>query len=190
MNRECKGGGIWFFDSTTGARSVDAMKNTIINSSTYDELDFDVVFIDQISLVSGAKGNEKRFQLDDTAIRLKTEICEDMGIPVFSPLQYSKGALKTGGGEETIAEAYSLFHHASLLISLNQTEEEKARGLMRISCSGRNNDYNGEVVILQNLTMGRFILDSRWKRDIPNYNDVVLDGNFDEDDEDELEDIE
>ena len=189
MNRQCNGGGIWFFDSTTGARSVDAMKNTIINSSTYDDLDFDVAFIDQISLISGAKGKEKRFQLDDTAIRLKTEICEDMGIPVFSPIQYSKQALKIGGGEDTIAEAYSLFHHASLLISLNQTDEEKARGIMRIGCSGRNNDYSGEIVLLQNLTMGRFILDSRWKRDIPNYNDILCNEVFTEEDEDDLQDL-
>jgi len=187
LNNQSKFGEIHFYDSTTGGRTVDAIKNTIQNESEYNDLDFDFIIIDQISLVAGGRGKEKRHQLEDIAIRLKTEICSDMQIPVLTPVQFNKSALKTGGGEDTIAESYALFHNASILISLNRTKEESARGLLRISASGRNNDYSGEVLLLQNLTMGRFILDSRWLSEVPNYNDIVA--NWDENDNKEVAEI-
>lgn len=189
IDRQCRGGEIHVFDATTSGRSIDSIKSTLLNEEEYTGRKFDFIIVDQISLVSGGRGKEKRHQLDDIAIRLKTEVCSDMGIPVMTPVQFSKQGLKSDGGEDTIAEAYSLFHHASILISLNQTKEEKERGIMRISCSGRNNDYSGEVVLLQNLSMGRFILDSRWKKDIGNYNDIICQSGFSEEDIDELEDI-
>jgi len=108
---------------------------------------------------------------------------------VLAPIQFAKSGLKTGGSEETIAESYSLFHHASLLLSLNQTNEEKERGIMRISASGRNEEYFGEVVTLQNFLFGRAIIDSRWKKDIPNYSTVICDNNYDEEDIADLEDL-
>lgn len=189
FDKQCGGGSFHLLDTTTGGSSIDSIKNTIINKSQYENVDFDVIFIDQISLVSGANGKEVRHQLNDTAVRLKRELCEEMGLAVFSPLQFSKQAIKTGGDETTIGESYGLFHHATILINLNQTKEEKERGIMRISASGRSEEYMGEVVSLQNFTIGRPILDNAWKKDVPNYNDVICSGDFNEKEIQDLEDI-
>ena len=190
MNRQCGKGGIWFYDSTTSGRTVDAIKNTIINSSTYDDRDYDLIIIDQLSLIQGKTGIPKRLILDDIAIRLKTEICEEMQLPVVTPLQYNaRAATNHQGGQFTLNEASSLFHHASLLINLNSSDSEKERGIMRVSASGRHNNYDGECVILQNLDMGKYVIDSRWKRDIPNMKDVLCENEYNEEDEKELEEI-
>jgi len=190
MDRQCGNGGIWFYDSTTGGRTIDAIKNTIITASEHEGNDFDIVLIDQLSLIQGGRGNQKRLQLDDIAVRLKSEICEEMQIPVVTPLQFNKEASKTNqGGAFNLNEASSLFHHASLLININNSFEERDRGIARITCEGRHNNYSGEVVILQNMDMGRYVLDSRWKRDIPNYNEVICESSYSEEDLEDLEDV-
>jgi KaiC/GvpD/RAD55 family RecA-like ATPase len=189
FDRQCNPGEFHLLDTTSGGSSIDSIKNTIINKSQYEGVDFDVIVIDQLSLISGAKGTEKRHQYGDTAVRIKRELCEEMGLVVFAPIQFSKQGLKIGGSEQTIAESYELFHHASLLLSLNQTDAEKDRGIMRISGSGRNDEYSGEIVSLQNFTIGRPIIDSRWKKDIPNYNEVICEAGYSEEDLQDLEDI-
>lgn len=190
QNRQNEKGGIWVFDSTKSGRTIDDIKNTVINSSEYSDLDFDLLLIDQLSLIQGGRGKEKRHILDDIALRLKTEICEDMQLPVITPIQHNKEAAKTHSGDEyNLNESFSIFHHSSLLINLNRSKEEREKGLMRVSCSGRHNNYTGEVVVPQCLDIGRFVLDSRWKKDIPNYNDVLCMDVFDEDDLIDLEDV-
>jgi len=62
FDRQCKPGQFLFFDTITGGSSIDAMKTTIINASQNDGIDLDVIVIDQLSLISGAKGKEKRNQ--------------------------------------------------------------------------------------------------------------------------------
>ena len=190
FNKQCEGGELHIFDTTTCGSTLDSIKTTIINEELYNGRKFDLIVIDQISLISGGKGKERRHQLGDISARIKREICETLHIPVIAPVQFSKGALKTSsGGQDTIAESYEIFHHSSILISLNSKGEEKEKGLMRITCSGRRHSYLGEIIALQSLSMGRPIMDTRFKRDIPNYNDVVLTDNFTDDDELDLEDI-
>jgi replicative DNA helicase len=184
-------GKLMVYDGTTSGNTVEAIKNTIINAEEYEGIKFDVIFIDQLNLIKTFGVREKRHQLDNIALEIKREIAQDLNLLVFSPVQYNRDSIKNDTNDESsISEAYSLFSHASLLISLNQNKEERERGLMRITCSGRHSRYSGVVLVLQCLDKGRAIMDSRWIRDVANYNDVVLNSDFNEEDEEDLLDKE
>ena len=130
---------------------------------------------------------EKRHALDNIALDLKRDIAQEMNMLVFSPVQYSKESINKDIRDEShISEAYSLFSHASLLVSLNQTKEERERGLLRITCSGRHDKYFGTVLALQCLDKGRSIIDSRWATEVPNYSDIICDMSFSDEDEKEI----
>lgn len=184
MSRECRGD-LVIYDATTGGNSVSAIKTTLMNASEYDGIDFDVVIVDQLNLLKPSGGlKEKRHQLDSIAIDLKREIAQGMNTLVITPVQYNRSALnKDTNGEEAIQEAYSLFSHASLLISINRTEEEREKGVTRITCTGRHADYSGTVVCLHCLDKGDPLLDSRWLSQIPNFSDIVSGVGFPDEDE-------
>jgi len=65
FNKQINGGELFIFDTTTGGASLDAMKDTIINLSEYDDTDLDLIIIDQLSLISEGKGKERRHQLGE-----------------------------------------------------------------------------------------------------------------------------
>jgi len=190
FRKESGNGKLMVYDGTTSGNTVEAIKNTILNAEEYDGIKFDVIFIDQLNLIKTFGTKEKRHALDNIALEIKREIAQDLNLLVFSPVQYNREALKHDTNDESsISEAYSLFSHASLLISLNQTKEEREKGLLRITCSGRHSKYSGSVLVLQCLDKGRAIMDSRWLNTVSNYNDVLHNTEFDEDDLTELEDL-
>ena len=64
-----------------------------------------------------------------------------------------------------VAEDTRKLNHVDLLFALNQTAEEKKRGIMRVSTSvHRHEDFNpyAQVTVLQNLFTGQTLLDSEW----------------------------
>jgi hypothetical protein len=184
------GGRLVIYDATTSGNTVASVKNTLINAEELEGIKFDVIFIDQLNLLKTFNKGEKRHQLDAIALDIKRDIAQELNMLVFSPLQYNRLALKQDTNDESsISEAYSLYSHASLLISLNQTKEEREKGLLRITCSGRNDKYSGVCLVLQCLDKGRAVLDSKWLKSVPNYDEIICNTEFGEEDEIELEDI-
>lgn len=189
MFKQQYAGNLVVYDGTTSGNTVASIKNTLINAEELEGIAYDVVFVDQLNLIKTFGVKEKRHALDNIALDLKRDIAQEMNMLVFSPVQYNKESLKKDIRDESnISESYSLFSHASLLVSLNQTKEERETGLLRITCSGRHDKYFGTILALQCLDKGRAILDNRWIKEVPNYSDVVCDMSFGEEDEKELED--
>jgi hypothetical protein len=60
---------------------------------------------------------------------------------------------------------------------------------MRATASGRHGNYNGTCLMLQSLDLGKAVLESRWLKDVPNYNDIICNTEFTEEDEADLEDV-
>jgi len=188
--QQSKSGKLVVYDATTTGNTVGAIKNAIVTAEEFHDFKYQVIFVDQLNLLKTYGISEKRHQLDAVALELKREIAQDLNKLVFSPVQYNRASLKQDTNDESsISESYSIYTHCSLLISLNQTKSERERGLLRISCSGRHSNYSGMVLALQCLDLGRAVMDSKWLKNVPNYKDIILDGTFGEDDEQDLEDI-
>jgi len=78
--------------------------------------------------------------------------------------------LKKDGDAYNIGEDKRKLHHVSGMYILNQTENEKKLGMMRIKATAtRFSSYTelDEVTVLYNFSAGRTYIDSRWRSDIP-----------------------
>lgn len=183
-------GRLVIYDNTSAGNTINAIKNTILTAEEMEGIKYDVVIIDQLNLIKSFSKGEKRHQLDSIALDLKREIAQELNTLVISPIQYNRASLqKDTNDESSISEAYSLFTHCSLLISLNQSKLEKEKGIMRITATGRHSFHSGAVVVLQCLDVGKAIIDSRWLKDVPNYNDVTCNQEFGDEDEMDLNEV-
>lgn len=180
-------GRLFLFDHANGRKMSD-IKATIRRIEKYEELKIDVVIIDYDALVeseSGFRGQswEKEAMTWSNA---KTMLAQDCDSLVIMASQYGKaGAKNENYLHPTDAQGSSAkFNHVSHWVSLRQTPLEKKAGLMRLSCLGRHGHFheNDHVVVTQCLAIARPIMDARWRHEIPNYEDYLL--NFaDESDE-------
>lgn len=184
------GGKLTVFDITTSGNTLNSIVKTEENEERYNNNISDVIIIDSIYLCADGKGEKEYQRYSNLHWRSKQLLGEKMSKCVISPYQFSKSALQSGDGNETnLANSYEVFAHCSATVFLNASDDELEKGVIRAKASGRDWNYNGEVIICRCLDIARGIISSEWRKNIPNYNEFIK-GDLEEmtaDDENELQ---
>ena len=172
LKKQIRAGGLKLFDLTTGGSTVSDIKNTLENMEHFENWMADIVIVDYADILEPESDapSDHRNRLNHTWLSLK-KMAQKKNILIITASQMGRGTLSKDAELTDIAEDIRKFAHVSHWINLNQNKEEKEKGMLRISVSGRHDAFNPnqEVVILQCLSIGRFILDARWKKDVPYY---------------------
>lgn len=171
LKKIVRGGGYRLFDSSTGGDTVESIEYTLNSLEYFDDYLVDVLIIDYADILQPGKNSPKdyRNQINSIWLALK-KLAQKRNILIVTASQMGREMLKKDGDESDIAEDIRKFAHVSHWINLNQNKKEKDKGIMRVRISGRHDEFrNDDVVCLSCLAIGRPVVDSRWKKDIPNY---------------------
>lgn len=130
----------------------------------YEGYSPDVVIVDYADIVKPSKGtgNEYRHQINDIWMKLRS-IAQNRNILVVTASQTNRGGMSGEITRENIAEDMRKIAHASILVALNQNKKERTAGVMRLETLASRDETESfdQAVVLQNLGIGRFYLDSR-----------------------------
>ena len=131
----------------------------------------DVIILDYANYME-AKGHDQRDKINNIWLGLK-DWAKQYNCAVWTASHLNSDALKKDGEAVNVGEDRRILNHVSGMYILNQTEEEKKSGIMRVKATAtRFGEYTSldEVVVLYSYGEGRTYIDSRWKADVPLYN--------------------
>jgi hypothetical protein len=154
--------------------TLEALEEELLKLEYYEGFVPDVIIIDYADIIQG-KGYDARDRVNNIWVGLKTW-AKKYHCAVITASHLSGEALKKDGEAYNIGEDKRKLHHVSGMYILNQTEEEKRNGIMRIKATAtRFSSYTelDEVVVLYNFSAGRTYIDSRWRKEIPEYTSEV-----------------
>jgi len=163
IDRLCRGGRLHLACFPTHALSVDDCEIYLDNLEYYENFIGDVIIFDYAKLmISKDKKLEFRHRIDDIWQGLRS-LAQKRHVLVVSA---DHAATKTIGkrikqGQQQ--EDNRLINHVVQLFGLNQTEEEKAKGVMIVNIlASRFEDFNpkDEITVLECKKIGRPYLDS------------------------------
>lgn len=95
---------------------------------------------------------------------------------VVGPSHTNRATAKGEGSDADVSESFQKLQHVTKTIFLNRTKAEAEAGIIRCSTETLRDGptRNDQVVVLQNLTINRPYLDSRWLREV--HSDLVYSG--------------
>ncbi len=127
----------------------------------------DVIVIDYMDILDdepGVRGNTEFRHKDDAKWKMAKKLAQDWDCLLFSASQGTRASHKKGSLDtDDISENKRRLAHVNFMGALNQTPDEKRRGILRIGTilqrSGAS-DPMDEVALLQCLERGRAVVDS------------------------------
>lgn len=131
----------------------------------------DIIVIDYAGIVKPERTFIKDYMALDTIWKGLSELSEERHALVVTGSQLERGSLKKDAGDADVAGLAGWIGQAAdvdLEFVLNQTPEEKARGVIRLNkLVDRNNDFNVKdtCYVLQHLGIGQAIIDSEIVRE-------------------------
>lgn len=151
----------------TDTLTLSELKDELENLEFYENFVPDVVIVDYADIMVGNRRKEKRFELDEIWKGLRG-IATDRNIVVITASQTSKGTMNNDAGAGDVAEHFGKNSHVTKGIFLNQTDEEKENGILRVNCSINREGatVNSQVIVLQGLSIGRMYLDSKFRKKV------------------------
>jgi len=124
----------------------------------------DVIVIDYADILAPeAKSIDRRSQIDETWKMLKNMAATKHCLVVTASQSTRDSIKKKSVSQIDTAEDIRKLAHVDLMLSLNQTKEEKRQHVMRIGIiAEREDEYNedDQVMVLQQLSLGQVCLDS------------------------------
>jgi replicative DNA helicase len=147
--------------------TVKEVINYIDNLEYFENWIPDVVVIDYADLIGSRLKGEVRHQLDDIWSNLRRFALE-RNICIVTASQSGRASANADATEETIAEDIRKIAHVTKMIAINGTKEERAAGLRRLAMLAERDDSMvfDHVYVTNCLDIGRFALDSRFKKDV------------------------
>jgi len=149
---------------------IDAL---LVSLEYLEDFKPDVIVIDYANLLRVTKYTDNRDKVNTIWTGLK-RMAKHWHCAVITASHMSGDALKKDAENYNIGEDKRILNHVTGLYILNQTEDEKDAKIMRIkSTATRFSRYSGndEVVCLYDFDTGRTLIDSKWKKDVPEYNE-------------------
>ena len=167
MKRLQRNSGFKLFQFPAYAATTDDIIVALDNLAHFDNFIPDVIVVDYADILAPEKGStgDYRHRLDTTWKTLR-RLAQERNCLVVTATQTNRSTLKNDVSEDKIAEDIRKLAHVSLMIGLNQTPAEKKLGVMRmVTLVNRHDEFNSrrEVVVLQQLAIGKPYIDSRWK---------------------------
>lgn len=127
-----------------------------------------VIIVDQANGVKPEYGDPSGTSSHDEVWKGLAGLSSERSALVVSPTQITRGALdKKTAKQGDVASWIGLLGHIDAAYTLNQSDQEKAEGIMRYSTMiHRHDDYNesSTCVVLQNPKFGQFYLDAHIMR--------------------------
>lgn len=151
--------------------SVEGVYDCIMSEVTKDNMVPDVVVVDYADIINPSFKTERRHQIDHTWKYLR-RMADEMHCLFVTATHTHKKTLDKDIKPNDLAEDGRKLNHVSFMWALNQDERDREMMVMRVSVLGaRFEDYrvDNQVVVTQNLAIGKPYLDSRWKKEVIHY---------------------
>lgn len=147
--------------------SVEDLSAHLDNLYYYENFVPDVIIIDYADIVKPSRQMEYRHGLDDVWKKLRRMAQERMAV-VITATQAEKSSFNGDMKETHVAEDIRKLAHVTCMVALNQSKEEKAKGVMRASqlAIREGSPVFDQAVILQCLEIGRPVIDSKFMADV------------------------
>lgn len=147
------------------------LKTMLENALLYDNDIPDLVVVDYADIMeSNLKNGELRHKLDQIWGDLAS-IANQFNIHILTASQANKQTFNRDIEQGDSAEANAKIAHISKYFAINQTLENKKQSCVRIAVmADRHSEFlqDKQAVVLQNLSCGKALLDSRWIEEVPN----------------------
>ncbi len=168
-------GDIRYISFPAYSATVDDIISQLDILEHFNNYQADVVIVDYADLIKPTKngGLEYRHQLDSIWKALRA-LAQSKNILVVTASQSNRGGLTGDLTLEHIAEDVRKLAHCSVLVALNQNKAEKEIGVMRMATLLKRDDVSGlddEAVVLQQLAIGKFYLDSKLVKEVEKIDD-------------------
>lgn len=125
----------------------------------------DIIIVDYADLLAPEFKEDRRNQIDATWKTLRG-IAQSRHVLMVTATHSSRATLKRDLDSDDITEDIRKINHVSCMFALNQRPDDKKAGIMRVKVlASRHEDFieTSEVVVLQQLSIGKPYIDSRWK---------------------------
>lgn len=164
-----RGGNIKLYTFPTRSHSVADLLVLLENLETYENWIPDVVVIDYADIMrSASQDKDERNKLNEIWLALRG-LAQLRHIAVATASQSGRETLKGKDNQASdVSEDIRKVAHVSIFSTLNQTPEENAVGIMRVSCGIRRDGRTIDdcAVVLQCLDLGVAHLQSKLSREV------------------------
>jgi hypothetical protein len=125
----------------------------------------DIAIIDYADILSPEDSREVGIEKEDKTWMALARLASERKMLVVSPTQVTRDALEAYTLQEShMSKWIGKLGHVDMMLTVNQSAEEKRRGLTRIGIIAhrhRNFDPSATIMLLQQLTLGQPNLDSQ-----------------------------
>lgn len=166
LKRWFHGGDVRFITMPRFSATIDDLIYHLDNLMYYDNYVPDVVIVDYADILKPSAfmlRDDYRHRLNDIWMRLAA-LAQERNISIWTATQTNRSGLHGDIELDSIAEEFRKIAHVSMLIAINQTEEEKAMKAIRLKALIKRDEAvsdKDEVVVLQQLQLGKFYYDSK-----------------------------
>ena len=130
----------------------------------------DMVVVDYADIMAPSEKNEYRQQLDSIWKRLRS-LAQKWHCAVITASQTNREALYSDADQQNVAEDIRKIAHVTSMVSINQTEDEKKKGIVRFKqlvIREESAEFR-QAVCLQCLDLGKMVIDSRFDDEVEGY---------------------
>jgi len=162
-----RAGQLKIFSCPTDSLTVPGLKSEL-DKQVISGFSPDIIVVDFADILADTEKNEYRHAIDKKWKQLRGLALSSHSI-VVTGSHSNSGTFKKNVGQADVSEDYRKVNHVTHMIGLNQTPVEKRAGVMRINVlANRTKYFNVEdyAVVLQNLHIGKCIIDSRAQKGI------------------------
>lgn len=149
--------------------SVDDLNNTLDSLEDYEDFVPDVIVADYADIFKpNYRGHDGRQAIDSIWKGLRG-VSQQRHLLMVTASHSGRSTYSKDATAEDIVEDVRKLNHVTGAYALNQTNEDKKLGIMRVgTLVSRHEEYyvENEVVVTQALSMGKPYLDSRFKKDV------------------------
>lgn len=154
----------------TGSINVKDMKTHLDNLEHYNKFIPDIILVDYADIMAPESGStgDYRHKLNATQEALRG-LAQERNCVVVSATQTDRSTFKKNIEEDTIAEDIRKLAHATHVMALNQSREDKKNSIMRVSMLVARDDefhVDDEVIVLECRSIGKVCLDSKWAKNV------------------------
>lgn len=154
----------------TGSINVSDIKIHLDNLQHYKNFIPDVIIIDYADIMASEKNSsrEERHKLNDIWKALRG-LAQERNCTVVTATQTNRSTFNKDIEEDDIAEDIRKLAHATTVIALNQSKEDKRNNIMRVKVLvARDDEFytDDEVIVLECRKIGKCYIDSRWAKDV------------------------
>lgn len=166
--KQIRSGEIRLITFSNYSASVKDIETELVNLEYYEGFIPDVVVVDYADILKPLDGRlEYRHQMDSTWKALRG-MAQERSILVVTGTQSGRAGLVRDVGGADVAEDIRKIAHVTHMIAINQKPHEKKQGILRMEVSAQREgtQFVGQIIVLQNLEIGRMYLNSKYKEDV------------------------